>query len=94
MRQYPTSLLEQITVYPNLPGELAWETIPPCVKEQSEMTFYSGYELDDVYRIYGVDPACGALVVVRPDGYVGLVAGLSDVTHIDTYLSHIITRGA
>lgn len=94
MQQYPKSIIEQITVYPHLPGELAWENIPPCVKEQSEMTFYSGYELDDVYRIYGVDPARGALVVVRPDGYVGLITGLSDVAHVDTYLSRIITRGA
>lgn len=94
VRQYPTSLLEQIIVYPRLPGEPAWENIPLCVKEQSEMTFYSGYELEDVYRIYGVDPARGALVVVRPDGYVGLVTGIGDVNHVDTYMSGIITRGA
>ncbi|KAI1325414.1 FAD binding domain-containing protein [Xylariaceae sp. FL0255] len=30
------------------------------------------------YEGYGVDPDVGALVVVRPDGYVGLVTGLDD----------------
>lgn len=58
------------------------------------MTFYSGYELEDAYRIYGVDPAHGALVVVRPDGYVGLITELSDIARVDTYLSRIVTRGA
>ncbi|KAI1112382.1 FAD binding domain-containing protein [Nemania sp. NC0429] len=30
------------------------------------------------YEGYGVDPGRGALVVVRPDGYVGLVAGVEE----------------
>lgn len=92
VRQFPTSILEQIIVYPRLPSEITWENIPRCVKEQSEMTFYNGYELEDAYRIYGVNPARGALVVVRPDGYVGMVTELCDISRVDTYLSHIITR--
>ncbi|KAJ5567861.1 phenol monooxygenase [Penicillium hetheringtonii] len=77
--QFPASLIEQIIVYPRVPG-------------QSEMTFYNGYELEDVYGIYGVDPVRGALVVLRPDGYVGLVVALSDTGRVDEYLSRVIAR--
>lgn len=56
------------------------------------MTFYNGYELEDVYGIYGVDPVRGALVVLRPDGYVGLVVALSDTGRVDEYLSRVIAR--
>ncbi|KAL3466088.1 FAD binding domain-containing protein [Aspergillus heterothallicus] len=92
IEQFPSSILEQIIIYPRLSGEATWENIPACVKEHSEMSFYNGYELDDAYGIYGVDPTRGALVVVRPDGYVGMVCGLGDVSRIDAYLSGIICR--
>ncbi|GAB1197644.1 hypothetical protein APSETT444_006944 [Aspergillus pseudonomiae] len=91
VRQFPPSLIEQIIVYPRLPGEVTWENIPKCVKEQNEMTFYNGYELDDAYRIYGVDPARGAVVVVRPDGYVGTIGKLDDICSISAYLSRIMS---
>jgi hypothetical protein len=62
------------------------------VKEQAEMSFYNGYELEDVYRIYGVDPTKGAVVVVRPDGYVGTVAELRDSSRVERFLERIIKR--
>lgn len=58
------------------------------------MSLYSGYDLEDAYQIYGVDPGKGALVVVRPDGYVGVVAHLKDVQRVDAYLSRLIVRAA
>jgi hypothetical protein len=48
--------------------------------------------MDDVYGIYGVDPSKGALAVVRPDGYVGILADLGDVQRIDNYLGAMIRR--
>ncbi|KAB8273745.1 thioredoxin-like protein [Aspergillus minisclerotigenes] len=90
--QFAASLIEQIIIYPRVPGEITWRGLPMCMKEQSEMTFYNGYELEDVYGIYGVDSARGALVVVRPDGYVGLVVALSDTDPVDEYLSRVIAR--
>ncbi|RAH48816.1 uncharacterized protein BO95DRAFT_355966 [Aspergillus brunneoviolaceus CBS 621.78] len=92
VQQFPPSLLEQIVVYPELPGAISWASIPTCVKEHAEMAFYSGYEVADAYGIYGVDPAQGALVVVRPDGYVGIVAPLSEVARVDGYLGGIMAR--
>ncbi|KAL3478686.1 FAD binding domain-containing protein [Aspergillus californicus] len=89
-QRFPATLIEQIIIHPQLSGHLTWEDIPSCAKEQAEMSFYNGYELDDAYRVYGVDPAQGALVVIRPDGYVGVVSQLDDVGRIDAYLSRII----
>lgn len=54
------------------------------------MAFYSGYEMDDVYGIYGVSPAEGAVVVVRPDGYIGVIAALGDVKRVESYLESLI----
>jgi hypothetical protein len=54
------------------------------------MAFYSGYEMDDVYGIYGVNPEKGAVAVIRPDGYVGVVAELADVGRVATFLEKCI----
>lgn len=67
-----------------------WGDIPRAVKYRSEMSFYSGYEIDDVYGIYGVDPAKGAVAIVRPDGYIGIVVSLVDVNRVEHYLEGLI----
>lgn len=36
------------------------------------MRFHGGSALNDAYAVYGVDPARGALAVIRLDGYVGV----------------------
>lgn len=92
VEKFPALLLEQIIIHPRLSSNITWDNIPASVKQQAEMSFYSGYELDDTYRIYGVDPSRGALLAVRPDGYVGIIAELSDVPSVDAYLSRVITR--
>jgi phenol 2-monooxygenase len=38
------------------------------------------------YSTYGISPA-GAVVVVRPDGYVGTVAPLDRAEHLDQYFA-------
>lgn len=67
-----------------------WSDLPPALKKHSEMSFYSGYALDDVYGVYGVDENEGAVVVVRPDGYVGVVAALGDVQAVEGYLGNVV----
>jgi hypothetical protein len=54
------------------------------------MRFYNGYEVSDVYAIYGLNPAKGAVAVVRPDGYVGVVGMLTDLDRIFSYLRDCI----
>ncbi|KAJ5180122.1 hypothetical protein N7492_003332 [Penicillium capsulatum] len=88
--RFPVSVLEQVTLHPRLSRDFMWCDIPHEVKRNSEMSFYSGYEIDDVYNTYGVDPARGALAVVRPDGYIGVVAALDDVDRLRHYLETLI----
>ncbi|KAE8146764.1 FAD binding domain-containing protein [Aspergillus avenaceus] len=76
--RFPASTIEQVVVHPRLPKTFTWRDVPRELKQHSEMRFHSGYEMDDVYKIYGVDPAQGALAVIRPDGYVGVIAALDD----------------
>ena len=39
------------------------------------------------FMTYGIDPDHGAIVVVRPDGYIGTVAPLERVDHVDEYFA-------
>lgn len=84
--KFPASTIEQIVLHPRLDRSFEWDDIPASVKQTSEMRFYEGSTLVDAYSIYGVDPAHGALAVIRPDGYVGVVAQLDDVKRVEEYL--------
>lgn len=88
--KFPASTIEQIVLHPRLHRSFEWGDIPACVKQTSEMRFYDGSALGDAYSIYGVDPAHGALAVIRPDGYVGVVAQLDDVRQVEDYLQACI----
>ena len=37
------------------------------------------------YDTYGIDPQTGAIVVIRPDGYVGIVAPFEQLGDVDAY---------
>ena len=44
------------------------------------------------YEAYGIDTQQGAIVVVRPDGYVGAVAPFERLDDVDAYFSSFMTR--
>jgi len=44
------------------------------------------------YSTYGIDRDGGAIVVVRPDGYVGIVGSLEDVGYLNTYFSGFMAQ--
>ena len=47
------------------------------------------------YKKYGIDSKTGAIVIVRPDGYVGTIAPLDKIGDIDRYFnSFAISREA
>lgn len=50
------------------------------------MRFYNGTELQDAYKAYGVSPEKGAITVVRPDGYIGMISELKDTDSVHAYL--------
>ena len=93
---------------PNSIRGIAWSCLPPIVKARAEMRFHSvrpderpvgqdqnsRHEVaaEDAYGIYGVDPDKGALVAIRPDGYVGVVAALNDVQRLRSYFDGILAK--
>ncbi|KAE8330329.1 FAD binding domain-containing protein [Aspergillus sergii] len=88
--RFPSSTIEQLVIYPAPLDAFEWEHIPHGIRYWSEMRFYNGYEVNDAYAIYGLDPAKGALAIVRPDGYIGVVGMLTDLDRIDHYLGGCI----
>ena len=40
-----------------------------------------------IHERYGISRSAGALVVVRPDGYIGTVAPLDELAELDAYFS-------
>lgn len=47
---------------------------------------------EDAYSIYGARREQGLIVVVRPDGYVGMIAPLDGVQLVIDYLDSIMVR--
>jgi len=89
----PQSLLEMIIIHP-LDGirGCEWNTLPSQILKYAEMRFHSGsvkerpigkqsgqsWQAEDAYRILGMEPERGCVVVVRPDGYVSAMVGLDE----------------
>lgn len=71
---FPPSLIESIIIHPHEANHsLEWMThFPKCVREKSEWLVF-GDEFNEAYKNWGVDREKGAVAVVRPDGYVGVV---------------------
>lgn len=49
---------------------------------------------EDAYGIFGAKREQGAIAVIRPDGYVGMVAPLEGVQQVTQYLDSVIVRRA
>jgi phenol 2-monooxygenase len=81
-------LVELVILQPLDRHSFQWTDIAPCVKETAEMRFHHGPET--AYAAYGIDSAVGALVVVRPDGIVGIIANLEDTARVDQYLRRVL----
>ena len=77
-----------VVIHPLLSRSFDWKDIP-AVKNHSEMRFY-GAEADNIYSTYGVSPTQGVIAVVRPDGYIGIIAQLSDTPRVGKYLSRCL----
>ena len=49
------------------------------------MRTYGIARKEDAYEVYGVSQGKGAVVVVRPDGYVGTISHLGSYETVDDY---------
>ncbi|PMD54150.1 phenol monooxygenase [Hyaloscypha bicolor E] len=86
LTQFPAGIIESVVLHPLESNTFVWSDIPKAVKTHSEMRFYNGTELENAYKIYGVDPRKGAIAVVRPDGYIGTIAELKDIERVWEFL--------
>lgn len=90
--QYPAGVLELLILHPPRKQRFEWVDLPPCIKRDAEMrTFIAG---EEVYSRYGVDIGRGAVVVVRPDGYVGTVCAVDDLETLVRYLDCCLVRAS
>ncbi|KAK2746504.1 hypothetical protein FQN57_003130 [Myotisia sp. PD_48] len=102
---YPRSLIGASSVKLSHPfivcpsDAFVWKDIPEAIKNCAEMKLYSSVvehgKEGDAYSTYGVDEKYGALAVIRPDGYVGVVSSLSEegLEVVVDYLATCISRG-
>lgn len=88
---FPQGTVELVVLHPFLERVFEWTDIPSCVKETAEMRLH-GPSSGDLYGVYGVDQEKGAIVVVRPDGYVGMVCSLANPSKADNYLRHCLVK--
>ncbi|MCJ1436522.1 hypothetical protein MMC27_005901 [Xylographa pallens] len=81
--------------------KISWKDLPSEIKQHAEMRFHSAwpgeaptgkfqtrnhiYEAEDAYSIYGVSRIEGAACIMRPDGYVAMLASLDNVEDIKKY---------
>lgn len=90
MPQYPAGVLELLILYPPRENRFEWVDLPKCVKRDAEMRIFGATE--EVYNKYGVDTTRGAVVVVRPDGYVGTICAIEDGEGLTSYLDDCLVR--
>lgn len=67
-----------------------WTDIPRSVKRLAEMGTYGIANHEDAYEVYGVSKDKGAVVVVRPDGYVGTISHLDSYEIVDAYFKRTV----
>jgi phenol 2-monooxygenase len=91
MPSFPVGTMELVVLHPFTKRTFEWTDLPICVKENAEMNFH-GPAYDDLYGTYGVNPETGAAVVVRPDGYVGMISSLLNVFEVENYLNRCLVR--
>jgi phenol 2-monooxygenase len=84
MQRFPAGAIDLAVLHP-LKTRFEWTDLPPKVKEAAEMRTYGLSRKEDAYEIYGVSKDEGLIAVIRPDGYVGTLASLSDTEEVEIY---------
>ena len=86
---FPAGVLETAVMFPGPRGALEWDDFAGCVRERCEWLLL-GDDAGLAYASLGVDPRCGAVAVVRPDGYVGCVALPHQPAVVERWLRRVL----
>ena len=83
--KFPEGTINIVVIHP-LTTRFEWTDLPTGVKKLAEMRVYGMARKEDAYDILGVSKDAGVMAVVRPDGYVGMLAPLVKPGMVDDYL--------
>lgn len=89
--KFPPQTVELVVLHPFIERAFEWIDIPSCVREFAEMNLHGPID-DQLYKTYGVRQDTGAIVIVRPDGYVGSISSLEDLSNADNFLSSCLVK--
>ena len=93
-KKFPLGIVQPIVVHPHSEAEFQWTDLPDYIKRKAEMCLFKAST--DVYDVYGADHTgreAGALVVVRPDGVVGMMTALEDIQQVVAFLKTLVRSG-
>ncbi|CAD0115067.1 unnamed protein product [Aureobasidium uvarum] len=76
VESHPAGSIDLVVLHP-IKDRFEWTQIPSEVKRLAEMRTYGLAKKEDAYDVYGISREEGAIAVVRPDGYVGVLCRLS-----------------
>lgn len=80
----PLGTIDLILLHP-LEVRFEWENLPPFARRIAEMRTYGMTKGENAYEIYGITKEEGAMVVVRPDGYIGTITPLTRPMDTEAY---------
>ncbi|KZV70845.1 hypothetical protein PENSPDRAFT_685128 [Peniophora sp. CONT] len=81
-------MLDLLTVCKGTKDKFNWNRMPYVLRRHWTQVLLDDTDVQGnggkMYETYGISDE-GALVIIRPDGYVGTVAGLTDVDKVNSY---------
>lgn len=90
--KFPSDTIELVVLHCFRDRDFEWENLPACLKEFAEMSFHGPLGDHALYETYGVSEDDGAVVAVRPDGYVGAAKPLEDTAGISKFFNNCLVR--
>jgi phenol 2-monooxygenase len=84
IQKFPPGVINLFILHP-LKERFEWTDVPPAVKTFAEMRTYGLARKEDAYEIFGISKDRGVIAVVRPDGYVGVLAPLTGGERVEAF---------
>lgn len=91
VKSHPAGSTDLVVLHP-MKERFEWTQLPADIKKLAEMRTYGLAKKEDAYDVYGITKEEGAIAVVRPDGYVGVVCRLSALDVAEGYLSDCLVK--
>ncbi|RAH43105.1 uncharacterized protein BO95DRAFT_502709 [Aspergillus brunneoviolaceus CBS 621.78] len=90
--QFPNDVVEQFVIYPPNRCPRNWSDLPTSLKRHSEMRLYDGLAVQGAYELFEVNVHQGALIILRPEGYIGMIASLERHGLLQDYFTSCLRR--